>query len=80
MEMMARNMLKMFGIEPEALIKEFGGRVSQFEEGLQKLTNHLESIDKRLSNIENEIGITNDTAKRFPRIDPESGEARILRE
>lgn len=71
MEMMARNMLKMFGIEPDVLIKEFGTRVGQFEKGLETLNKELRETKESLARLEAHFGT------QPPTREYENGIARI---
>jgi hypothetical protein len=52
MEMMAANLLRALGIDPEKLTKEFQERIAQFEQGLQALNNSLVQINQRMDRIE----------------------------
>lgn len=57
MELMAANVLKALGIDPDALKTEFEGRVKQFEQNISALNASLAQINERLSRIENALNI-----------------------
>lgn len=52
MELMASNLLKALGIDPEKLTQEFTTRIEQFEQGLKALNNSLVQINERQERIE----------------------------
>lgn len=55
MELMAANLLRALGIDPEKLTKEFQERITQFEQGLAALNKSLAEINERDARMEKEI-------------------------
>lgn len=52
MELMASNLLRALGIDPEKLTAEFTHRIEQFEQGLTALNNSLVQINQRQERTE----------------------------
>ena len=57
LEKMVINLLKNMGFDPQVLKNEVESRVNTFENNITRLNSHLGSINSRLENIENHLGI-----------------------
>jgi hypothetical protein len=57
LEKMVINLLKNMGFDPQMLKNEVESRYKTFEDNITRLNFHLGTINSRLENIENHLGI-----------------------